>query len=257
MALVYKHFLDILKVESQLNGEDEWDQRGFQMLLPYCAAFQAAISDKDTSHSDRMKLLPKVLKCTSRLLSKLVSLVESKVNHEKLACVVVGNCFLILNVVRTEGEVACKEVQELLFDDQASVVMIFLHLLALLEGVTQSTGVEAHREDEQLTEQALSLYGLLLASLFNTTDGQHISTETSVRFASHKLSQSFDGALGSQLVLCLLTLCKHRSKRIAGSAASGLLLSMRCFAVHTSTWRACFPGTFSGLFVLTQGGFKR
>jgi hypothetical protein len=257
MALVYKHFLDILKVESQLNGEDEWDQRGFQALLPYCAAFQTAIADGDTSHSDRLKLLPKVLKCTSRLLSKLVSLVESKVNHEKLACVVVGSSSLLLSMVRSGGDVACREVQELLFDDQASVVMIFLHLLAVFEGVIQITGGESHREDEQLTEQCLGLYGLLLTSLFNTADGQDITSDSKSRFASHKLSQSFDGALGSQLVLCLLTLCKHRAKRVAGRAAAGLLLTMRCFAEHTSTWRACFPGTFSGLFVLTQGGFKR
>jgi hypothetical protein len=182
--------------------------------------------------------------------------VESKVNHEKLARVVVGSCSLLLSMART-GDVACREVQELLFDDQASVVMIFLHILAVFEGVTQSTGGESHREDEQLTEQCLGLYSLLLTSLFNTTDGQNIALDSKNRFSLHKLSQSFDGALGSQQVLCLLTLCKHRAKRIAGSAAAGLLLTMRCFAEHASTWRACFPGTFSGLFVLTQGGFKR
>lgn len=263
MALIYKHLLDILKVESLLNGKERWDQGGFEQLLPICSSFRKAMDDSDTSDADRLNIFPKALKCTSRLLSKLVSLVDSQVNHEKLTLVVMDNQTKLLLALGSDCEHR-RKIREVLMDDQASVVMIFLHTLTVLEGVAQGTTADKSSsgpDNEPILEAALLLHNSLLTAVFaidQKSDSEDaLLSNTKEIPAAHKLTAAFEGALGSQAVLALLTLSKHRAKRVAASAVVGLLLSMRCFVEQRETWRACFPGTFSGLFLLTQSGFKR
>jgi hypothetical protein len=261
MALIYKHFLDILKVESGLYGADRWNRAGCEELQPFCVAFQGAISDGDTTTIDRLNILPKALKCTARLLSKLVSLVETRVNHEKLTIVVVESLHRLFHLLQTSTtSEQRRQMQRALIDDQASVVLVYLHLLTILEVVAQSVtagdtptnGVDR----EPLAESALDLYNSLLAVLYFSSSADDSTAPDEGVAATHKLNSSFEGPLGSQAVLSLLTLAKHRSKRVANSAAGCLLLTTRCFADQRETWRACFPGAFSGLFLLTQSGFK-
>jgi hypothetical protein len=262
MALIYKHFLDILKVESGLNGADRWNRAGYEELQPFCVAFQGAIGDGDTTTIDRLNILPKALKCTARLLSKLVLLVETRVNHEKLTIVVVESLHRMFHLLQTSTtSEQRRQMQRALIDDQASVVLVYLHLLTILEAVAQrvtagdtpTNGVDR----EPLAESALDLYNSLLAVLYFSSSADDSTAPDEGVAATHKLNSSFEGPLGSQAVLSLLTLAKHRSKRVANSAAGCLLLTTRCFADQRETWRACFPGAFSGLFLLTQSGFKR
>lgn len=264
MALIYKHLLDILKVESQLNGNNDWNRKGFEQLLPYWAAFHTSLSDPDTSELDRLNVLPKALKCLSRLLTKLVDIMTNQVFHERLAllaCQAGGK--LLQMTTKFEQQSTAKKVPSVLADDEASLVIIFLQLLTILEGISGGVGPESSASSgstgtdrEPLTEGTLYLMEQLLkATCCSIIEHPEVLKHGEIEL--QKLNNAFEGALGSQLVLALLNLSKHRAKHIAGSALDCLLLVMRGFARHRGTWRACFPGTFSALFVLTQSGFKR
>ena len=254
MALIYKHLLDVLKVESQLNGSDEWSHAGFEALIPYFASLKASTTDDDTSDSDRLKLLPKILKCVSRILSKVVNIVETKVLHERLTIIVLDSLSSILKELHRRSA-NHSLVQSIFIEDQASVVMIVLHVLSILESVSPDRGGQSH--DEALTSASLDAFSQTLHTLFNINSVDDLTEKKRRSLSTHRLSASFESSLGSQAVLALLGLCRHRSKRIATAAADDLLLCMACFPDFTHMWRSCFPGAFSGLFVLSQSGFKR
>lgn len=253
------HLLNVLKVESNLDGDNEWTT-GHEMLQSLWSHFDLlgkTVTTASAAINDQKSILPKLIKSCARILSKFVSLATSEVKNDKMVCSILHCLNSLLGVLAMHDSSTREEVQRCLIDDQSSVVMLYLQLLTIFESNT----VEKHRhrlENERLLESSLQLYHQLLSSLFNVSNNENsLHGSINKKLWSHKLYTSFEGPLASQTVLSLLNTMQHKAKRIATSAASNLLLTLQCFPHHREVWRACYPGTFSGLFVLTQSGYKR
>lgn len=253
---IYKHLLDILKVESNLDSDNDWTASNeiLQALSTSIVKLRQAAAAATTSIHDKKSIFPKVVKTSARILSKFVSLATSQVSNDKLVCAVLDTLNTMFAAFAERDQVSKAEIQSYLTEDQAGVVMLYLQLLTIFE--SQAADKQGDRlQNELLLETSLLLFHNLLSCLFNITTDAPVHVDK--KLWSHKLYTSFEGPLASQTVLSLLACMQHKSKRIAGSAAADLLLSLQCFPNHREVWRACYPGTFSGLFVLTQSGFKR
>lgn len=259
-AFIFKHLLDVLKIESNLDGEGggEIDKEWLPQLVQSCAALRDAAKEKETSNKDRSVIFPKVLKCFSRLMNKAVSIPLSEIKYPKLVETLLEGMFNLLSTLYQADQETRVLLQKAMIDEQSSVLMIFLHLITIFEtiGKKNSGALQNEIEDEHLTEISLQLYNAILVSVYMITNDT-ISTERFVNVESHKLNHVFSGALATQTIQSLLTFCHHKSKRISTEAATDLLYTLRCFKQHREVWRTCFPGAFSGLFVLTQSGYKR
>eukprot|EP01032_Pedospumella_encystans_P013457 gene13457-15493_t len=255
-AFIFKHLLDVLKIESNLDGEGsgEIGKEWLPHLVQSCAALRDAAMGKETTNKDRLVILPKVLKCFSRLLNKAISIPLSEIKHPKLVETILEGTFNLLSTLNQADKETRALLQKAMVDEQSSVLMIFLHLITIFEVIgKKNSGSEF--EDEHLTEISLQLYNAILVSVY-TINEDAVSIEHSVNVENHKLNHVFSGALATQTIQSLLTFCNHKSKRINTEAASDLLYTLRCFKPHREVWRTCFPGAFSGLFVLTQSGYK-
>lgn len=256
-AFIFKHLLDVLKIESNLDGESsgEIGKEWLPQLVQSCAALRDAATGKETTNKDRLVILPKVLKCFSRLLNKAISIPLSEIKHPKLVEMILEGTFNLLSTLNQADEETRALLQKAMVDEQSSVLMIFLHLITIFEAIgKKNSGSEF--EDEHLTEISLQLYNAILVSVYTIND-DIISLDHFANVEKHKLNHVFSGALATQTIQSLLTFCNHKSKRISTEAATDLLYTLRCFKQHREVWRTCFPGTFSGLFVLTQSGYKR
>lgn len=269
-GFIFKHLLDVLKIESNLDGEGsgsiskEW----LPLLVDGCAALRdsADAGNEDaTTDKDRLTILPKVLKCYSRLLNKAISIPLSQIKHTKLVEIIIEGLCNILNNLSQSDNTTRLTLQKVMIDEEASLLMIFLHLITIYESIGNNNQSQfpssaehsaAPMEDEHLSEISLKLHNNILTSVYIITDGT-VPAEYAHNVINHKLNVVFSGPLSTQLIQALLTFCGHKSKRVSGLAASVLLHTMKCFAQHRGVWRTCFPGAFSGLFVLTQSGYKR
>jgi hypothetical protein len=258
-SIIFKHLLDILKVESQLDGEgsSEISAEWLPSILSSCVALRdSALNRSATSTKDLLTILPKVIKCYSRLLNRAVSIPLSQIKNHHLVEALCEGISSILNILNTSEYSIKTAVQKIAIDEQASLVMVFLHLITIFEIIQlKSTKAEdGHVENEHISEIALQLYNHILVATFQITNDVPVFHSA---LGDHKLNVVFSGHLSTQLIQSLLSFCAHKSKRIASLASTDLLYTLRCFQQHTSVWRTCFPGVFSGLFVLTQSGYKR
>jgi len=271
-SLIFKHLLDILKVESNLDGESsgsigkEW----LPHLVACCTDLRdsAASADTTTTNKDRLTILPKVIKCYSRLLNKAVSIPLSQIKHIKLVETMMEGLVNLLSVLSQTDRETRLALQKGMIEEQSSLLMIFLHLITIYEAIGTSSQPppapttpadktnNAAAEDEHISAISLQLYDCILTAVYTVTDDT-VPAEQPEGVISHKLNHVFSGPLATQAVHALLGFCGHRAKRVSGLAAAALLHTLRCFARHGQVWRTCFPGAFSGLFVLTQSGYKR
>ena len=256
-AFIFKHLLDVLKIESNLDGEGsgEIGKEWLPQLVQACAALRDAAVGKETTNKDRLVILPKVLKCFSRLLNKAVSIPLSEIKHPKLVETMLEGTFNLLSTLNQADKETRALLQKAMIDEQSSVLMIFLHLITIFE-VIGKKNAGSEFEDEHLTEISLQLYNAILVSVYTINDDT-VSMKHIANVEKHKLNHVFSGALATQTIQSLLAFCNHKSKRISTEAATDLLYTLRCFKQHREVWRTCFPGAFSGLFVLTQSGYKR
>lgn len=274
---VYKHLLDILKLESSFKSSI--DSLADDEFLSFADAVAPIINLLKNSFcsalfKDKLHVLPRIAKCFSRILSRSVSLKLHKVLFPKL----VGNtieCLVELLQQLVHKDCNKKDVKLVIIDESSAILTIYLQLMAIFEVMKRSnvmpeesglrkSKIELHSsENEFLIEITLRLYSLLLSALFGvSTNGFLIDEFIISDLVNLRIYQTFNGYTASQAIHSLLFFSQYtKIKRIASKALNALYLTLHCFGHEEggkiAVWRTCFPGLFSTLFVLTQSGYKR
>jgi hypothetical protein len=176
---IFKYLLDILKLESNLmshgNKSADYEYVAYaSALVRSIEVLEKAIVQDSVLDCDRVKILPNMLKCFSRLLSKTVSLATYSVKQEALLIATMDCLSSIieklmkvrLNVSSSLSRKQRKNernkpdidplriaVQKVFRDELTSVTTIYLHVLAVFESINQQ---QHHHGKQQCVRPASS-----------------------------------------------------------------------------------------------------